>query len=331
MSHLRAICLGEILFDCLADRVGESREEVQSWTRFPGGAPANVASGLVKLGIPAAFIGCVGRDASGKEAIRLLEQLNVDCRGVQYHPTAPTREVYVLRKENGDRIFSDFGDRSANTFADAYLESSQLPVELFQEADYLVIGTLELAYPQTRESVFRALELADEYYLKIVLDVNWRPMFWPDLQQSYRLINSLWQAVDFIKFSGEEARYFFGTTDATQIFYNIDSVEGVIVTDGGHGEISYCLTDNSGTIAPFKIPVKETTGAGDAFVAGLVYQFCQRGIGCLQDAESVREIITYAAAVGAIATTRVGAMTAQPTASEVETFLRSAMSNRESV
>lgn len=325
MSHLRAICLGEILFDCLADRVGESREEVQSWTRFPGGAPANVASGLVKLGIPTAFMGCVGQDASGQEAIHLLQQLNVDCRGIQYHPTAPTREVYVLRKENGDRVFSDFGDRSVDTFADAYLDSSQLPVELFQEADYLVIGTLELAYPQTRESIFRALELADEYYLKIVLDVNWRPMFWPDLQKSYRLINSLWQAVDFIKFSSEEARDFFGTTDATKIFYNIDSVEGVIVTDGGCGKISYCLTDNSGTIAPFEIPVKDTTGAGDAFVAGLVYQFCKRGIGCLQDAENAREIVTYAAAVGAIATTRVGAMTAQPTVSEVETFLRSAM------
>ena len=323
MSHLRAICLGEILFDCLADRAGASREEVRSWTRFLGGAPANVATGLVKLGIPAAFIGCVGQDTNGEEAIRLLQGLNVDCRGVQYHPTAPTREVYVLRRENGDRVFSDFGDRAPEIFADAYLDHSQLPVELFQAADYLVIGTLELAYPQTRESVFRALELADEYYLKIVLDVNWRPMFWPDLQESYRLINSLWQAVDFIKLSSEEARYFFGTIDATKIFYNIDSAEGVIVTDGGEGEISYCLTDNSGTIAPFKIPAKDTTGAGDAFVAGLISQFCQKGIAGLQDADIAREIVTYAAAVGAIATTRVGAITGQPTASEVETFLRS--------
>ena len=327
MSHLRAICLGEILFDCLADRVGASREEVQSWTRFPGGAPANVATGLVKLGTPAAFIGCVGRDPHGEESIRLLQQLNVDCRGVQYHPTAPTREVYVLRKENGDRVFSDFGDRSPDAFADAFLDSSQLPVELFEAADYLVIGTLELAYPQTRESILRALELADEYYLKIVLDVNWRPMFWVDPQTSHRLINSLWEAVDFIKLSGDEARYFFGTTDATKIFYNINSAEGVIVTDGGEGEISYCLTDNSGTIAPFDIPVKDTTGAGDAFVAGLIHQLCQRGIACLQDAETAREIVTYAAAVGAIATTRVGAMNAQPIASEVEAFWGSRLGN----
>ncbi|MEA5471985.1 carbohydrate kinase [Spirulina sp. 06S082] len=322
MSHLRAICLGEILFDCLADRVGTSREEVQNWTRFPGGAPGNVASGLMKLGTPAAFIGCVGQDADGEELVRLLQRLDVDCRGVQYHPTAPTREVYVLRQENGDRLFADFGENAPDTFADAYLDSSQLPVELFQAAEYLVIGTLELAYPQTRESVFRALELADEYYLKIVLDVNLRRMFWVNPQESYRLISSLWQAVDFIKFSGEEARYFFGTADATTIFYEIDSAEGVIVTNGGSGNISYCLTDNSGAIAPFNIPVKDTTGAGDAFVAGLIHQFCQRGIGCLQDADMAREIVTYAAAVGAIATTRSGAMNAQPTASEVDIFLQ---------
>ncbi|MEB3294902.1 MAG: PfkB family carbohydrate kinase, partial [Synechococcales bacterium] len=46
MTDLRVLCLGEILWDCLADQPGRSLEEVTSWTRHPGGAPANVACAL---------------------------------------------------------------------------------------------------------------------------------------------------------------------------------------------------------------------------------------------------------------------------------------------
>ncbi|MDB9358155.1 PfkB family carbohydrate kinase, partial [Nodularia spumigena CS-587/03] len=57
MSNPRVLCLGEILFDCLADQLGLTLEEVKSWTPYPGGAPANVACALVKLGTPSGFIG----------------------------------------------------------------------------------------------------------------------------------------------------------------------------------------------------------------------------------------------------------------------------------
>ena len=65
----KVICLGEILFDCLADELGKSVSEVTSWTSYPGGAPANVASALTKLGTSSAFIGCVGQDDPGNAGI----------------------------------------------------------------------------------------------------------------------------------------------------------------------------------------------------------------------------------------------------------------------
>ena len=109
MSNSRVLCLGEILFDCLADQLGLKLEEVKSWTPYPGGAPANVACALVKLGTTAGFIGAVGEDEPGNALVKLLQDVGVDTTGVQRHPTAPTRQVYVTRDLAGDRTFAGFG------------------------------------------------------------------------------------------------------------------------------------------------------------------------------------------------------------------------------
>ena len=318
--HAKVICLGEILFDCLADELGKSVSEVTSWTPYPGGAPANVACALSKLGTPSAFIGCVGKDEPGRELIQLLESIGVDVSGVQYSEK-PTREIYVTRTESGDRVFAGFGDRQADSFADAYLRADLLPTELFLEAEYLVLGTLELAYPQTRSAVFKALELAEEYHLKIVLDVNWRPMFWLDEDEALPLIEQLWQYVDFLKLAEEEARWLFDTADAGAIAHRLDSVEGVLVSNGD-AKVSYCLSENEGSVEPTKVEVKETTGAGDAFLAGFIHQLSQHGVQKLSDPQVARNTVRYACAVGGLTTTKSGAIAAQPSAEEVEVFLK---------
>lgn len=317
----KVICLGEILYDYLADQLGKSASEVTSWTSYPGGAPANVACALAKLGTPAAFMGCVGQDQQGQELVALLESIGVDISGVQYSENRPTRQVYVTRTESGDRKFAGFGDRASDQFADAYLQAPLLPKELFLDADYLVLGTLELAYPQSRAAVMRALDLALEFHLKIVLDVNWRPMFWLDQKQAKPLIQDLWQYVDFLKLTKEEAKWLFDTDDAGAISYHIGSVEGVLVTNGD-AQVSYCLSDNEGTVQPLPVAVKDTTGAGDAFLAGFIHQLCSLSLQRLHDPQVVRNIVQYACAVGGLTTTKSGAISAQPSPEEIKALLK---------
>lgn len=320
MTYPRILCLGEILLDCLADQPGRPLEQVESWTPYPGGAPANVACALVKLGTSAGFIGCVGQDQPGEESVRLLRDVGVDTRGIQRHPTASTRQVYVVRSQTGDRTFAGFGGQDTTTFADAYLQEDQLPVTLFEHAEFLVLGTLELAYPETRQAIARAIQLAEQYHIKILVDVNWRPMFWPDPDAAFPSIRELIQHVDFLKLSDEEALWLFGTTDAKAIAHRVDSVEGVLITAGEKGCL-YCLSENEGRLPAFKVEVQDTTGAGDSFVAGFIHQISQHGIKALGDPETAKRIVTYASAVGALTTTKPGAIAAQPTAAEVEAFL----------
>lgn len=322
MNQPRVLCLGEILFDCLADEPGKPYEAVKSWTPYPGGAPANVACALVKLGTSAGFIGCVGNDEPGDQLVKLLHDVGVDCQGVQRHESAPTRQVYVVRSTEGDRSFAGFGDRDTTEFADTHLQADKLPHELFVHADFLAIGSLELAFPDSRKAIAQALEMAEQYDVKIVMDVNRRDMFWPDPSQSRSLIEDLVKRIDFLKISDDEAEWLFNTTDAGAIKYRLGDVEGVLVTAGDRG-CTYCLGENEGVMQAFDVEVVDTTGAGDGFVAGFVHQLCEYGIKQLEDPGVAEGVVRYASAVGALTTTKPGAIAAQPIPTEVVEFLGS--------
>ncbi|MEO0685836.1 MAG: carbohydrate kinase [Cyanobacteria bacterium J06649_11] len=321
MSNPRVLCLGEILYDVLADQLGRSVSTVESCTSYPGGAPANVACALVKLGTSTGFIGAVGEDEPGNNLVQLLQEIGVDTFGVQRHPQAPTRQVLVTRKQNGDRVFAGFKDYDTAEFADTRLKAAELPEKLFVNADFLVIGTLELAYPETGAAVHQALELASQHNVKILLDVNWRDVFWKNPDVATNKIRELIKKVDFLKLAKEEAELLFDTSDAGAITYRLSSVEGVLVTDGEKG-CAYCLGENEDKFPAFSVPVVDTTGAGDSFVAGFVHQVLNYGIQNLRDAEVVKQIVAYASAAGALTTLKPGAIASQPTATEIESFLK---------
>jgi fructokinase len=321
VTNPRVICLGEILFDRISNQPGRELDAVTSWTDYPGGAPANVACALTKLGTPSAFVGCVGEDDLGRSLTQLLDSIGVNTQGIQHHPTDPTRTVLVLRSETGDRSFVAFGDKRATTeFADTHLNGDRLPLELFQHADYLVIGTLLLAYPESRAAIERALELAEQFFVKVVLDVNWRPVFWPDQSIAPQMIHDLIKRVDFLKMAEEEAEWLFETKDPGSIAHRLGTLEGVLVTAGEKG-CAYCLSQSEGKIPSFQIDVEDTTGAGDSFLAGFIHQLCTHQLPDLNNPAMAKDIVKYASAAGALTTMRPGAIDAQPTGAEVDAFL----------
>jgi fructokinase len=320
----RVICIGEILWDCLADQPTDSIAAVTSWTRYPGGAPANVACGLAQLGVPTAFVGCIGGDDWGEKLLEPLRSRTINTAGIQRYLRATTRQVQVLRTPTGERQFVGFlGDPdlppdATPDFADTHLQAHFLPTELFAAAEFLVTGTLGLANPETRKAIEESLNLADRHYLKVLMDINWRPMFWSEPETAKPTIHQILPRVDFLKLSEEEAQWLFDTTDPRTIAH-LNDHEGVLITRGAEG-CAYCLSENEGILPAFDVEVEDTTGAGDAFLAGFLAQLCQRGLSALNNPDTAREIVTYASAVGAIVTTDAGAIAPQPTAQEVEAF-----------
>lgn len=306
-----AICLGEVLFDLLAQQSGVSSDLVTDWTALPGGAPANVACALVKMGDRSRFIGCVGKDRAGSALADKLASEGVDITGLQYHPTAPTRQVQVLRTADGDRIFGGFGDTPTDAFADTQL--SEVPSQIFGGADFLLLGTIALAYSNSAASTWQAVELAKEQGVKILVDINWRPTFWTDPAIAVPKIQQLLAQADYVKFAREEADLIYGETLPARLCQFLPTARGIFVTDGGN-VCEYWLNGESGQQPAFSVTPIDTTGAGDAFVAGLLHQ-----LGAKQTSGAA--IVRYAAAAGALTTRKPGAIDAQPTDGEIIEFL----------
>ncbi|MEM9217335.1 MAG: carbohydrate kinase [Cyanobacteria bacterium P01_F01_bin.150] len=316
----RVLCFGEILFDVISNEPGVPYDQVKSWTPYPGGAPANVACALEKLGTSAGFIGCVGQDKPGDELVALLNSIGVNTSGVQRHASAPTREIDVILTAEGDRQFVGFRNHDTSAFADTQLNGNALPSHLFATADYLVFGTLEMPYLSTGAALENALKLADEHYVKLILDVNWRPVFWPDQSIAKAKIYDLARRVDFLKLTDEEAEWLFDTQEPRAIAKELPDAEGILVTAGEKG-CAYYLNHHEGNLPAFSVEVEETTGAGDSFLAGFIHKLDQLGMSALSNMEAIHTIVTYATAVGALTTTRAGAIAAQPTADEVDAYL----------
>jgi fructokinase len=317
------VCLGEALIDLLADQPG-IESTVVSWTPLAGGAPANVACGLARLGNEVHFIGCVGADQPGQMLRQTLTDRGVNLAGWQEHPTAPTRQVRVLRTIDGDRYFGGFGGVPTTDFADAQLD--QVSAELFEGADFLAIGTLGLAYPHSRASLQQAVALAQQHQIAVVLDINWRPTFWPqfdlDPEPVLEMIRDLARQADFIKFAKEEAELLYNQSQPAALRQHLPQAQGIIVTDGDR-DCHYDLFGETGIQPAFKVSVIDTTGAGDGFLAGLIHQLG------LQPRPPVAEILRYASAAGALNTLWPGAIDHQPTDREIQEFLQAQFLGRE--
>lgn len=319
------LCLGEILYDRIADQVTSSVALVQSWTNYPGGAPANVACGLSQLGTAAGFIGAVGQDDAGKSLLHLLKTHRIDTQGVQIMPQYPTRTVLVMRRADGDRQFVAFGDtRRSTEFADAHLDAQDLPIDLLTHAKFLVVGSLGLAAPTSQTAVQRAMTIAQQSNCPICLDVNWRPVFWPYPERAKPQILTQIQAATLLKMSEAECQWLFGQfDDATipTIRAQFPQLQGIFVTLGAGG-CNYWLNGYAGHCPTFNVNAVDTTGAGDGFVAGLLHQLCR-----IADLKTITPpqaaaIVTYANAVAALTTTGNGAITAQPHPDTVQQLLQ---------
>ncbi|CAN6569341.1 unnamed protein product [Malus baccata var. baccata] len=317
------VCFGEMLIDFVPTVSGVSLAEASAFQKAPGGAPANVAVGVARLGGSAGFIGKVGDDEFGYMLSDILKQNNVDNSGVRFDPNARTALAFVTLRADGEREFLFFRHPSA----DMLLRESELDINLIKKAKIFHYGSISLIDEPCRSTHLAAMKIAKESGCILSYDPNLRLPLWPSEDAARKGIMSIWDQADIIKISEDEIRFLTGGDDPyddnvvlTKLFH--PNLRLLVVTEGSEG-CRYYTQKFHGRVDGVKVKAVDTTGAGDAFVGGVLDSIASNS-SLFQDEKGLREALLFANACGALTVTERGAIPAMPTREAVLQCLKQA-------
>lgn len=311
------LCLGELLIDFVSTESGVTLGEAPAFKKAPGGAPANVAVGLARLGLSAGFMGKVGDDDFGHFLEQTLRQEGVDTTALCFSDKARTALAFVSLKADGERAFMFYRHPSA----DMLFEPDEVDVAAIQAARAFHFGSLTLIGEPAASATIHAVETAQAADRLISYDPNLRLSLWPGAEAAHKGMLRGWPYAALIKVSREELVFLSGEDDIEQGARRLwhPALRLLLVTDGAAG--AYFVTpDGGGHVPGFPVEAVDTTGAGDGFMAGILLQVLGDPA-ILDELSRVPQAVRFANAVGALTTTERGAIPALPTREQVEALL----------
>ncbi len=307
------ISLGEALIDFIP-----VDKENKLFEKNPGGAPANVAVGLARLGSRTAFIGKVGDDSLGRFLYDTLAKEGINLNNMILTDEAKTALSVVTLDKEGDRSFDFFGEESA----DRLLTKDEIDEELFGDFKIFHFGSISMINEISRKATLYALELADQADMYISYDPNLRETLWDDLDKAKKVIKSVLGQVDILKVSKEELDFltgFAGIEEGAEQIKNKNQLSLVLITDGDKGV--YFYKDKLMHVPAQKVKAVDTTGAGDAFVSAFLNRIDESNYKLEEMTnEEIEEICKFANHCSALVVKKEGAMSKLPTKEEVRDF-----------
>ncbi|KAK8965783.1 Fructokinase-2 [Platanthera guangdongensis] len=312
------VSFGEMLIDFVPDVAGVSLAESTGFVKAPGGAPANVAVAIAKLGGRSAFVGKVGEDEFGHMLADILKQNGVEGGGVLFDQNARTALAFVTLRSDGEREFMFY----RNPSADMLLTEKELDLELIRSAAIFHYGSISLITEPCRSAHMAAMRAAKSAGILCSYDPNVRLPLWPSQQAAQDGIRSIWTHADFIKVSDDEVAFLtngdpYEEKNVLSLWF--DGLKLLIVTDGEKG-CRYFTKSFKGKVDGYRVNTVDTTGAGDAFVGSLLVSISEdRSI--FEDEKKLRKALAFANACGAICTTKKGAIPALPTTAMAEELI----------
>ncbi|HEY7993100.1 MAG: carbohydrate kinase [Candidatus Eremiobacterales bacterium] len=306
----RIVCVGETFVDLLGEPELADIGASEYFQRAAGGAVSNVAIGVARLGGDVAFVGAVGRDPFGKFLVRTLAHENVGVDGVRTVDTA-TSLIFVARGRDGAREFYPVGCPGA----DVRLSPDDLDVAELGKARCIHFGGVTLADQPGRSACLAAATIGREHGL-VTFDPNPRPAIFGSVTQMRTVLMEACEAAHLVKCSEEDLDA-LGISGRDPAKLLRGSVRAAVVTAGSSGCRFATAAGGAGEVRAPRVDVVDTTGAGDAFMAALIWRLCEHHKSDI-GAESIAEAAVWATAAGALACTRVGAIDGLPRADEVE-------------
>lgn len=300
-------CFGEALIDWIATD-GKDLVQAISFKKMLGGAPYNVAIGLARLGAPVTFGGCVGKDVFGDALHYLLQQNQVDTSMLQ-KTEQPTTFAFVSLTNDGERdfLFQRGADQHFN-----FVSTHPFSVVHFGSATAFLGGDLENTYTKEWQQA-----IANQSYLSF--DPNYRDALWGNQTDVFKQkCEPFLQQAHLVKLSEEEAMLLTQTNQLSDALLQLEKYQIPIVTITLGKKGTLLVQGKKQQIIPsITVNAIDTTGAGDAFVAAMLYQVSK------QLSEDILwqqwcDMVQFANKIAALSTTKYGALESLPYLNEVE-------------
>jgi fructokinase len=311
------LCVGDLLIDFVPTVTGKGLADAPAFVKAPGGAAANVAVGLARLGVNSAFMGMVGSDPFGTFLAETLRDAGVDTLPLRFTAAARTALAFVSLREDGEREFLFYRHPSA----DMLFTPADVDTVAIDASPVLHFDSISLASENPRAASLFAADRAREAGHLVSYDVNLRLPLWPDAAAAKAGILTGLGKAQVVKLSDDELDFLTGRREPEAVREHLwhDRLKLVALTRGAAGSV-WLTPEAQGEVASYPVRAVDTTGAGDGFMAGLIAGLLSEPE-ALADPARLEAVCRFANVVGALTTLERGAIPALPTRAAVEAFI----------
>ena len=320
MSKL--ISIGEALIDFVPNKIGCDLKDVDGFVKSPGGAPANVAACVAKLGGESMFVSKLGEDAFGDCLVETIQQANVNVDNILRTNKANTGLAFVSLKENGERDFSFYRKPSA----DMLLCEDEINIEWFLQNDILHFCSVDLIEAPVKYAHSKAIQYAIEKKCIISFDPNVRLPLWDNPEKCRETILEFIPYAHIVKISDDELEFITGIKDEDKSLESlfVGNIKMIVYTKGKDGVE---VITKSSKIYKDGCCVKavDTTGAGDSFIGSFLFQLLCSNI-TVEEIDKIAEtdminMLRFSNACAGLVVSKKGVINVLPTRQEVEEFI----------
>ena len=305
---MKKLCaVGEALIDFVPMEKGQRLKDVVTFKRVAGGAPANVAGAFCKLGGRAKMITKLGNDAFGDYIEETLREVGIETDSVIRTDDADTSLAFVSLAADGNRDFMFY----RRNCSDLSLDFSELDEDVLDDCEILHFCSVSLKESPMKNTHIELIKKASEKGMIISFDPNLRFSLWENEADLKSAVKEFLPYADIIKISDEELEFITGKQkieDALEDLFALDKCKIVVYTKGADGAEVYtkkAVAKHDG----YKVDAVDTTGAGDSFIAALLYKIAdfEDGLEELPE-EFIYDAVKFANAYGALTTQKQGAL-----------------------
>ena len=315
--------IGEALIDFIPDTKGKRLKDVTSFRKVAGGAPANVAAAVCRLGGKAKMITQLGADAFGDYLMETMDACGIDTSDVTRTTQGDTALAFVSLTEDGNRDFKFY----RRTSADLMLAPEMIKEDMLEGCGALHFCSVDLVESPMKEAHRRILEYAKHKGCVISFDPNLRQSLWNDDEALQKTVQEFIPYAHILKIADEELSFITGCDSMDEALSTlfVGNVTYIIYTMGKDGATVYTKDGRICHVEGNVVDVKDTTGAGDSFIGAFLYKLLAYGTKDflrLSNTE-LSEFLTFANVYAAHTTTKEGAIDAMASWEEIEGFKES--------